>query len=63
MSASLFKKGGAGLFRFWVEIPKLSFWIQSRGAYRLNFRAKFNCTMREQTINSTVYRVRNSFLT
>jgi len=31
MSASLFKKGGAGLFRIQVEIPKLSFWIQSRG--------------------------------
>ena len=37
MSASLFKKGGAGLFRFRVEIPKLNFWIQSQGEAWVEF--------------------------
>ena len=44
MSASLFKKGYAGLSPIQVEIPKLNKWIRPRLRGWLNFRIKLNCT-------------------
>ena len=44
MSASLFKKGYAGLSPIQVEISKLNKWIRPRLRGWLNFRIKLNCT-------------------
>jgi len=61
MSASLFKKRGAGLFQFQVEIPKLNFWIQSRGEVWGEFQDQIKLYVSRNLYKSHAYQITKLF--